>query len=447
MKKKIVRYLLVLALTVTMLPAFSVQADAVTSITEETVISRLNSAESVWKNGAVFNDSKTLAKSCFGFGRELFHYVFNDSLPARWSTVTARFDVQQYMNNVTEIQHLSKGYTLDELKSLLAKAKPGDFLIAASGRNHGVIIRSAAADGSSIRVYDANWNGKNGIRTNAVWTAADMRRQRPIAVTLYRYAGYVENVSTIGMATVEHTHQGGAFQFYETVHPHRNYYKCAVCGENYTDGSTAYVASCETCNPSQPEPAPTPTHDTHVKGAFQFSEAVHPHRNYYKCSVCGENFTDGTTAYLDSCQTCNPVKEEIWLDWSDWSAAPAYASDTRQVETRTVKVSEAYTQYRYGRYVANGHDCWCSLYLEGLGYGRASLDVTDWSSTQYGTSGRDWSCGYCRGSHAGYDHFSSDGRPWWKEYKSPSGQSYYWEESRTVPAVYETQYRYRDRIN
>ena len=209
MKKKIVRYLLVLALTVTMLPAFSVQADAVTSITEETVISRLNSAESVWKNGAVFNDSKTLAKSCFGFGRELFHYVFNDSLPARWSTVTARFDVQQYMNNVTEIQHLSKGYTLDELKSLLAKAKPGDFLIAASGRNHGVIIRSAAADGSSIRVYDANWNGKNGIRTNAVWTAADMRRQRPIAVTLYRYAGYVENVSTIGMATVEHTHQGG----------------------------------------------------------------------------------------------------------------------------------------------------------------------------------------------------------------------------------------------
>ena len=222
MKKKIVRYLLVLALTVTMLPAFSVQADAVTSITEETVISRLNSAESVWKNGAVFNDSKTLAKSCFGFGRELFHYVFNDSLPARWSTVTARFDVQQYMNNVTEIQHLSKGYTLDELKSLLAKAKPGDFLIAASGRNHGVIIRSAAADGSSIRVYDANWNGKNGIRTNAVWTAADMRRQRPIAVTLYRYAGYVENVSTIGMATVEHTHQGGAFQFYEAVHPHRN---------------------------------------------------------------------------------------------------------------------------------------------------------------------------------------------------------------------------------
>ena len=123
------------------------------------------------------------------------------------------------------------------------------------------------------------------------------------------------------------------------------------------------------------------------------------------------------------------------------------ASATRQVETRTVKVSDAETQYRYGRYLANGHNCWCALYLEGLGYGRASLDVTGWSSTKYGTSGRDWSCGYCRGSHAGYDHFSSDGRSWWKEYKSPSGQSYYWEESRTVPAVYETQYRYRDRIN
>lgn len=195
------------------------------------------------------------------------------------------------------------------------------------------------------------------------------------------------------------------------------------------------------------ESTPTPTHDTHVKGAFQFSEAVHPHRNYYKCSVCGENFTDGTTSYLESCQICNPVKEEKWTDWSNWSAAPVSASATRQVETRTVKVSDAETQYRYGRYLANGHNCWCALYLEGLGYGRASLDITDWSTTQYGTSGRDWSCGYCRGDHTGYDHFSSDGRPWWKEYVSPSGQSYYWEESRTIPAVYETQYRYRDQTN
>ena len=312
--------------------------------------------------------------------------------------------------------------------------------------------------GQEVMGYTQNPNTKNfNIRGSAV----DMNLKfgslsagsYTLKFTVENSAGTSKNwsrsftVEGTSVPMTEHTHQGGGFQFYEEVHPHRNYYKCAVCGENYTDNSTAYVASCEKCNPSEPEPAPTPTHDTHVKGAFQFSEAVHPHRNYYKCSVCGENFTDGTTAYLDSCQTCNPVKEEIWLDWSDWSAVPAYASDTRQVETRTVKVSEAYTQYRYGRYVANGHDCWCSLYLEGLGYGRASLDVTGWSSTKYGTSGRDWSCGYCRGSHAGYDHFSSDGRPWWKEYKSPSGQSYYWEESRTVPAVYETQYRYRDRIN
>ena len=177
---------------------------------------------------------------------------------------------------------------------------------------------------------------------------------------------------------------------------------------------------------------------------------------------CGADFTEDTNLFAlwreiptevqpveDQTQQPETIApaEPIYEPWSGWSTTPVSASATRQVETRTVKVSEAYTQYRYGRYVANGHDCWCSLYLEGLGYGRASLDVTGWSSTKYGTSGRDWSCGYCRGSHAGYDHFSSDGRPWWKEYKSPSGQSYYWEESRTVPAVYETQYRYRDRIN
>ena len=209
---------------------------------------------------------------------------------------------------------------------------------------------------------------------------------------------------------------------------------------NLTEDATIYAEWRE----AQPEHVAC---TTHTKGAFQFYEASHPHYNYYKCSVCGENFTDGTTSYMESCATCNPPKKPTTTDWSDWSTTPVQATATRQVETRTVKVSDAKTQYRYGRFVANGHDCWCRTYLESLGYGKASLDYSAWSDTRYSKTGKDWSCGYCRGIHTGVHHTGSDGRDWWTGYRSPSGANYYWEETRTVPAVYETQYRYRDQIN
>lgn len=203
----------------------------------------------------------------------------------------------------------------------------------------------------------------------------------------------------------------------------------------------------------------TAAHITHVKGTYLWCEEQHPHYNYYICSLCGEKFTDGSTNYVESCTTCNPVKDTTpstesnetqkeWGPWSDWSTTEVTPSSTRQVETREVKGSDGYTEYRYGRFVADGHDCWCRTYLQNLSYvsGTASLDYTSWSTTRFGTSGRNWTCGYCNGIHTGVHHTDSNGRPVWVEYKSPSGASYYWEETRTVPAVYETQYRYRDLI-
>ena len=51
----------------------------------------------------------------------------------------------------------------------------------------------------------------------------------------------------------------------------------------------------------------TPTHNAHVKGAYQWYEAAHPHYHYWRCSICGELFTDGSTeAYVDNCEICNP---------------------------------------------------------------------------------------------------------------------------------------------
>ena len=179
---------------------------------------------------------------------------------------------------------------------------------------------------------------------------------------------------------------------------------------------------------------PTPSRD-----GYEFD-------GWYTKQSGGEKITASTVVNLTSDQTLYAHWKE-WGPWSEWSTTPAYASSTRQVETREVKVSDSYTEYRYGRYVASGHDCWCGKYLEGLSYvsESARLQYSPWSTTQYGTSGRGWSCGPCSARHIGVDHTGSDGRSWWAEYLLPDG-SYYWQETQTVGAVYETQYRYRDLI-
>lgn len=195
----------------------------------------------------------------------------------------------------------------------------------------------------------------------------------------------------------------------------------------------------------------------------------HPHYTFYTCS-CGEVFTDNVENYVDSCTVCvlhkfgETVIEAVppeppkghWGPWSDWSSTFVSASDTRQVETQTVtervKISDGYTEYRYGGYATsdNRHECWCETYLRNK-FGSANLRYSDWSTTQYSVNGSSWTCGNCGGSHVHVDHYTSDGRAWWPEYTLPGGKNYYWEESRTVDAQYETrevtQYRYRDWIS
>lgn len=68
---------------------------------------------------------------------------------------------------------------------------------------------------------------------------------------------------------------------------------------NYTLKNGVYVYSGSTCT-------------THTKGSFVRSDTVHPHYNYYRCSVCGATFTDGSTTKLSSCETCNPKKCNIY---------------------------------------------------------------------------------------------------------------------------------------
>lgn len=203
-------------------------------------------------------------------------------------------------------------------------------------------------------------------------------------------------------------------------------------------------------------------HTEHTKTNRMVSEN-HPHNVFYTCSVCGEVFTDGSTeSQPDSCITCfiaevgntgtavipEPEPTGYWGTWSNWSTSPVYASSNREVETQTVKVSDGYTEYRYGRYIdgTGGHVGWCATYLSKKGYSGITTQYSNWTTSRYSTSGKGWTCGSCGGNHVGVDHYGSDGRAWWGDYVSPRSGSFFWEESRAVDAEYETQYRYRDWI-
>ena len=45
---------------------------------------------------------------------------------------------------------------------------------------------------------------------------------------------------------------------------------------------------------------------THIKGVFLYYDETHPHYGYWKCSICGMPFADGTTVLYGSCKTCYP---------------------------------------------------------------------------------------------------------------------------------------------
>lgn len=196
--------------------------------------------------------------------------------------------------------------------------------------------------------------------------------------------------------------------------------------------------------PKSEDPVPELPH-TH-SGSFKYAESSHPHLNHYTCSTCGADYTDGSTSPDKKCDQC-------WGSWSVWSYTPAYSSETRQVEiqhTETqVKIADAYTEYRYGGYATSdgNHECWCDTYLRSK-FGSANLRYSDWSTTKYRENGKGWSCGQCSGNHIHVGHYDGNGNAWWPEYTLPSGKNYYWEETRTVPAQYETHietsYRYRD---
>ena len=76
-----------------------------------------------------------------------------------------------------------------------------------------------------------------------------------------------------------------------------------------------------------------PPHTTHVKGEYLRADTQHPHYNHWSCSVCGEDFTDGSTTTDYTCERCHP--EHTW-DTGVITVKPTNDSDGEKLFTCTV---------------------------------------------------------------------------------------------------------------
>lgn len=187
---------------------------------------------------------------------------------------------------------------------------------------------------------------------------------------------------------------------------------------------------------------------------------------YYPANSSGwapiiEKYTDVTWKTWDAGSTASSNGTTVvagsptWSEWSAWSSTPYSASNTRQVETQQMKVSDAYTEYRYGLWRNANNASWCPDYGASLSSSGGSWyeSYSSWSTSRmYQDTGRN---AFCSGSNHNHTHVSgydSKGQANWDIYSDDGTFTgwgrlyYYWEETRTVPAVYETQYRYRDLI-
>lgn len=187
-------------------------------------------------------------------------------------------------------------------------------------------------------------------------------------------------------------------------------------------------------------------------------------------------YTTTASPYLDWEVESSTTQEGAWGNWSEWQDAEVTATDRIEVETRQVEVSAAHTEYRYGRWYAasavgsDSRTTYKPAVSPALAHAKDnyknaatlfSRNYSSWSTTRYSAASgyfrttkhdndqtyyqnADFKTTYSNNCQTYYKVES--GYYYWHKYYlgSESNQNkYLWEEKRTVPAEYKTQYRYR----
>lgn len=113
----------------------------------------------------------------------------------------------------------------------------------------------------------------------------------------------------------------------------------------------------------------------HTKGEYLFYEALHPHKVYWKCAVCGEKFTDGSTEKMPSCEICNPKPSPV--TFSNYQVRKLTATSAEPYATAKV-ASGSGKVARVGMYIGTSRD---SLQLLGTDNGTPKALKNMWYNT------------------------------------------------------------------
>lgn len=224
----------------------------------------------------------------------------------------------------------------------------------------------------------------------------------------------------------------------------------SIMGIDGNDRTGGVIAETVSCKPSFAETSTSVWSEwldslpSGVTTATQ-SKTVYRYRNNTKNVVVTSSSTAPSGYKLEKTNS-------YWGDWSAWQDTPVTAvSGSREVKTRTVTVTEAYNEYRYGRW-ANKWGTYFNCCPSGLT--SPHEDYTSWSKTRTNYVGDGINSGYCTcgypvtdcghsSEHKGNTYMRNN-RVTWHRYEI-NGANYYWEETRVIPAVTKAQYQYRDK--
>lgn len=198
MKKRILSVLLVLVMLMCSMPMnknvldlFSIEASALTISEIET---RMAACKKKYPNGAVWcgtyyaNNGSSGPWQCFGFACEIFRELFRCEMPRQYKSNQYELVLN---NNVVQVglTLTPNSYGTTEVKKLLSQAKIGYVIQAKSSTSQHTMVVNYV-DSNGISIYDANSDGKNGIRTNAYYTWSEFYNYRSKGISLYRYVNY-----------------------------------------------------------------------------------------------------------------------------------------------------------------------------------------------------------------------------------------------------------------
>ncbi len=355
--KKILSIVLTVMLITTVIPLSEFSLDVSAAITTSEIQQKLQTkmTETGYKPGVSPPSSYLSGSGCYGFVDMLCRYLYGHQLPTQASN---HYQFKNYSTNFTQIGStltISAGtLTESSLQNLFSQAKPGDVIqmdytkYDGNDSLHTMMVYSISSSGvvfyhaGSSKVY---WGASSGTQplwgtTGNTLTWANFKavlKSSDDGISLYRSKAVTvtsctsHNYNDVGVCT----NKGCGYQFPYNNNRNTSYagtYKVKsgvtayirtgpyqACSEttHTTSGNFTVVARVLNCkgnywyeisyNGSTRYIVSTSLEKVSHTHSYSYGyEAAHPHKQYKKCSSCGDYSYTGSTQMVSSCSTCYP---------------------------------------------------------------------------------------------------------------------------------------------